>query len=103
MEHYPEIVELSGLKGKLFSLEDAMKELTDYVNSGSFNSDMVQFKNMEAEYHPENTEAGRNGGIFCYDVGIFKEEGDRDAWELDIIYYVKDGVYYLIDYAVCCI
>ena len=103
-EHYPEVFEDARKHGVLFSLEDAMAELTDYVNSGVFNNDLKHFKNLEAEYHPENAEAGRNGGIFYYDVGTVTEtdEYGNSAYNLDMVYCFRDGAYYLIDYNITC-
>ena len=99
-EHYPELLEDARARGIAFSLEDALEQFRRYARGESFNSDLRRFKSLEAEYHPENAEPGRNGGVFLYDVGSFR--ADEDVWGLTMLYYVKDAVYYLVDYTVWC-
>ena len=98
--HYPELLESARERGIIFSLEDALEQFRRYARGESFSNDLLRFNSLEVDYHPENTEPGRNGGIFMYDIGSFTE--DRDVWSVGMLYYVRDEVYYLVDYSVWC-
>ena len=100
LEHYPELFADLREHGVSFSLEDALEQFRSYGRGDQFNQDLKRFHELEAEYHPENAEAGRNGGIFSYDIGSFVE--DRDVWGIDMLYYVETEVYYLVDFSVWC-
>ena len=98
--HYPDLLEEAHRRGIVFSLEEALEQFRSYARGEGANKDLRRFKDLEADYHPENSEPGRNGGIFSYDIGSFTE--DHDVWGIDMLYYVKDEVYYLVDYSVWC-
>ena len=100
LEHYPELFADLREHGVSFSLEDALEQFRSYGRGEKFNQDLKRFHDLEAEYHPENAEAGRNGGVFLYDVGSYVE--DRDVWGVEMLYYVENEVYYLVDYSVWC-
>ena len=99
-EHYSDLLDEAHRRGIVFSLDEALEQFRRYARGEGINNDLHRFKNLEAEYHPENAEPGRNGGIFSYDVGSFTE--DHDVWGIDMLYYVKDEVYYLVDFSVWC-
>lgn len=99
-EHYSDLLDEAHRRGIVFSLDEALEQFRRYARGEGINNDLHRFKNLEAEYHPENGEPGRNGGIFSYDVGSFTE--DHDVWGIDMLYYVKDEVYYLVDFSVWC-
>ncbi|MBR4656701.1 MAG: hypothetical protein IKO68_09080 [Oscillospiraceae bacterium] len=99
-EHYPDLLDEAHRRGIVFSLDEALEQFRRYARGEGINNDLHRFKNLEAEYHPENAEPGRNGGIFSYDVGSFTE--DHDVWGIDMLYYVNDEVYYLVDFSVWC-
>ena len=85
-------------KGVFLSLDEAMEFYRSYARGENWNGDLMRLKNLAAEYHPENAEAGRNGGIFIYDIGSLELE--HDVWSVSMLYYVREAVYYLIDYTV---
>lgn len=99
-KHYPDLLDEAHQRGIVFSLDEALEQFRRYAKGEGINNDLRRFKDLEAEYHPENAEPGRNGGIFSYDVGSFTE--DRDVWGIDMLYYVQDEIYYLVDYSVWC-
>lgn len=86
--------------GVFFRLDDVLEYFRSYAR-GEFipnDSDMMKFRDLTAEYRPENTEVGRNGSIFIYDIGsVWNGEY---KYKIDMLYYVKDAVYYLIDYRI---
>ena len=63
------------------SLKDLLEISLDYLH-------------LEAEYHPENAEPGRNGSIYSYYVDTFIK--DHSSYSIDLLYYVKDERYYLV-------
>lgn len=84
--------------GVFFRLDDVLEYFRSYARGESISndSDVMNFRGLTAEYRPENTEVGRNGSIFIYDIGsVWNGE-----YKIDMLYYVKDAVYYLIDYRI---
>ena len=75
-------------------LEGALQMMRRFARF-EFNDNLKRFATLECEYRPENTFVGEDG-ICSYDLGKVTE--DNDVWEISMLYYVKDSVYYLIGY-----
>ncbi len=97
-EHYPEILEEARKNSQCFSLNDVQDEFRKYASGWTFNSDLRHFKDLTAEYSPENAREGRNGGIYRYDLGRIGV--GEDVYGIYMNYVVKDGRYYIVDYSV---
>ena len=82
--------------GSAASAEEALEKLRDYANMNAERADLAHFKTLEAEYRPENSEPGRNGGIYDYTIGSVIE--DHSTWSLSMLYYVDGETYYLVGY-----
>lgn len=94
LENYPEIRMTASAYGIVFGLEDAMEQVC--FTAGMFNSsEGVLFNQYECEYKPENIYVNPNG-ICGYDMGSVVNGGEEVY--ASMLYYVKDGQYYLIDY-----
>ena len=90
---FPEYVESEAMIG----MEGALEQFRQWACFEQYNGDLMRFSDLEPEYRPENSEIGDNG-ICTYPVGIIDTEyGD---WSISMLYYVKDGTYYLISYEI---
>ena len=97
-EHYPELLEEEREHGACFSLEEALEQLRRMARFEVYHSREgdERFKKLECEYRPENTYVDESG-ICAYDMGYVVD--GYDAWSVDMLYYFKDGLYYLIGYS----
>lgn len=97
-EHYPEFLEEARDRGISFSLEDAMDIMRRYGRYELYRSpeEDAVFKDLECEYSPENTYVQANG-VNSYDMGSVID--GYSSWSADMLYYVRDGLYYLIGYS----
>ena len=98
MEHHPELIDAVQRRGLSFSLEGAMELFRKYGRFEDYNSDLLRFRDFSCEYQAENAERGRNGGIFIYDMGSMELE--EYHWTIRMLYWVRDGAYYLIDFTI---
>ena len=57
----------------------------------------TRFTTLECEYRPENAYVDESG-LCSYDMGYVVD--GNDAWNLDLLYYVEDQVYYLVGYEI---
>ena len=96
-EHYPELLQSARDRGAVFGLEDAMEQMRRFGRMELYRSpeEDERFRDLECEYRPENTYVDKSG-ICSYDMGYVAY--GNDAWSVDMLYYVKDGLYYLIGY-----
>ena len=94
--HYPEIMEQAEKHYIAIGLEGALDLLHEYSRLELYSGDQNRFQTLECEYRPEKTNVNLNG-ICSYDLGPYIE--GTDAWSIDMMYYVKDAVYYLIGYS----
>ena len=97
-EHYPELLAEQRERGYCFSLEEALEQLRRMARFEIFRNREAEeiFKTLECEYRPENTYVDESG-VCSYDMGYVVD--GYDAWSVDMLYYVKDNLYYLIGYS----
>ena len=97
-EHYPELLQSARDRGMVFGLQDAMEQMQRFGRFELYRSteEDEKFRDLECEYRPENTYVDPSG-ICSYDMGYVVE--GYDAWSVDMMYYVRDGLYYLIGYS----
>ena len=95
-EHYPELLEQAEEGNWAIGLEGALKLLHKFGRFELYTRDLDRFAALETEYRPENTYVDASG-ICSYDMGSVHE--GYEAWDIDMMYYVRDGVYYLIGYS----
>ena len=97
-EHYPELLQSARDRGMVFGLRDAMEQMQRFGRFELYRSteEDEKFRDLECEYRPENTYVDPSG-ICSYDMGYVVE--GYDAWSVDMMYYVRDGLYYLIGYS----
>lgn len=97
-EHYPELLEQERERGYCFSLEEALEQMRRMARFEIYRSREgdERFKALECEYRPENTYVDESG-VCSYDMGYVVD--GYDAWSVDMLYYFKDGLYYLIGYS----
>lgn len=97
-EHYPELLEEQRERGYCFSLEEALEQMRRLARFEIFRNREAEevFKALECEYRPENTYVDESG-VCSYDMGYVVD--GYDAWSVDMLYYVKDNLYYLIGYS----
>ena len=96
-EHYPELLERAEERNQAIGLEGALRLMQKFARFELYNGDLQRFRELETEYRPENTYVDASG-ICSYDLG--KVEDGNDVWMVDMMYYVKDGTYFLIGYSV---
>ena len=97
-EHHPEVLQAAEERGVAIGLEGAMAQIRQAARfEGRYRRDRQAeiFKRLECEYLPENTNVNANG-ICAYDMG--KVVDGYDVWYVTMLYYVRDGLYYLIGY-----
>ena len=96
-EHYPEFLQNARDRGVVFGLQDAMEQMQRFGRMELYRSpeEDEHFRELECEYRPENTYVNSDG-ICSYDMGYVVD--GYDAWSVDMLYYVKDNLYYLIGY-----
>ena len=97
-EHYPELLQSARDRGMVFGLQDAMEQMQRFGRFELYRSteEDEKFRDLECEYRPENTYVDPSG-ICSYDMGYVVE--GYDAWSVDMMYYVRDGLYYLLGYS----
>ena len=95
-EHYPELLEHAEEANVAIGLDGAMKLMRKFTRFELYNGGLERFAALETEYRPENTYVD-SSGICSYDMGSVVE--GYEAWSVDMMYYVRDGVYYLIGYS----
>ena len=98
--NYPEFFQGVQAPGMVIGLDGALERMRRIADLREESGDLAHFKTLELEYRPENSQPGRNGGIYCYDMGSLID--GHSTWSIDMLYYVENEVYYLIgfDYAV---
>ncbi len=96
LEHYGEFLSSELGAEHPIGMDKAIKVFRESVHL-DYGRYLKYFKDFQIEYHPENSDIGNNGTIFHYDIGTVSDP-DGDGIRLKMIYYVKDTVYYLIDY-----
>ena len=77
--------------------EGALKALREYAEFKLYNPELLKFKEMNAEFKPENIDVGESG-FNSYDMG--KIVSGYDVYMLDMNYYYENGKYYIINYTV---
>ena len=95
-EHYPELLERAEEANMAVGLDGALKLMRKFARFEVYNT-LSQFRDLETEYRPENTYVDASG-ICSYDMGYVAE--GNNAWSIDMMYYVRDGIYYLIGYSI---
>lgn len=95
-EHYPELTEYAEARWIAFDLESLMKLLEKGPASDLDQRDLERFRGLECEYSPEKIHVN-DDGICSFELGSVVE--DNDVWEVNMLYCVRNEVYYLIGYS----
>lgn len=95
-EHYPELLENAEEANMAVGLDGALKLMRRFARFEIYHSGLERFAALETEYRPENAYVDASG-ICSYDMGSVQE--GYEVWSVDMMYYVRDGVYYLIGYS----
>ena len=98
--HYPEQFQWIKDAGAVVGLDGALERMRRFADLQEDYDDLAHFKSLELEYRPENSQPGRNGNLYRYEMGSLID--GNSTWSIDMLYYVENEVYYLIgfDYAV---
>lgn len=92
--HYPELFQGIKDSGAVIGLDGALERMRRMADLREDFDDLAHFKSLELEYRPENSQPGRNGNIYSYEMGSLID--GNSTWSIDMLYYVENEVYYLI-------
>ena len=97
LKNYPEIKQNYKDRDYPIGMDGALELLRSYAQFKSFNRKLARFKNLKAEFKPENINVWENG-YSSYEIGSVVEEDS--AYSLEMIYYYRDGRYFILSYVV---
>ena len=80
----------------VIGLDGALERMRRFADLREDSGDLAHFKTLELEYRPENSQPGRNGNIYSYNMGSLID--GHSTWSIDMLYYVENEVYYLIGF-----
>ncbi|MBO4229783.1 MAG: hypothetical protein J5938_05490 [Clostridia bacterium] len=95
MEHYSDMFSDFNM---FVGMDSALRYVREYAAMKRHNDDLQVFRDLSAEFRPENIYT-ENGGFFSYSMGsVNRENGGH--YSLYLNYYYENGRYYMIGYDV---